>query len=358
MSFFSSIIGGPQSFLGVDLGTASIKVAEIRKAGDQVRLENYGILESLSYLERFNEVIQASSLKLSETHAATYLKILLNRTGVKAKVAVASVPAFSAFSTLIEAPQMSTGETKNFIELQAKQYVPMPLSEVAFDWVKVGDRMDEGGIPKQQLLLVSIPKENVEKYQKLFKIVGIELKEIEVEGMALARSLTTGSKETSLIVDIGSRSTSLSVAEAGYLKFSGQTDFSGGSLTQSIGSGLGISHRRAEDLKRQRGLMGFGGTRELSTLIEPMLDVIINEAKRVIGSYETNYRGKIQSIILAGGGANLLGIEDYTTKAFGLPVRKGNPFPQVTYPQFIDPIAKDTGPLLAVAIGLGIKGFL
>ena len=171
MSFFSSIIGGPQSFLGVDLGTASIKVAEIRKAEDQVRLENYGILESLSYLERFNEVIQASSLKLSETHAATYLKILLNRTGVKAKVAVASVPAFSAFSTLIEAPQMSTGETKNFIELQAKQYVPMPLSEVAFDWVKVGDRMDEGGIPKQQLLLVSIPKENVEKYQKLFKIV-------------------------------------------------------------------------------------------------------------------------------------------------------------------------------------------
>ncbi len=351
-------MGGPQSFLGVDLGTASIKIAEIRKNGEQIRLENYGILESLDYLERFNEVIQASSMKLSETHAATYLKILLNRVGVRSKTVVASIPAFNVFSTLVEAPHMSLSETKNFIELQAKQYVPMPLSEVAFDWVKVGERVGKDGGSTQQLLLISIPKEHVEKYQKLFKVVGLELKEIELEGMALARSLTTGVNEVSLVVDIGSRSTSLAIAEGGFLKFSGQTDFSGGSLTQSIASGLGISQRRAEDLKRQRGLMGFGGTRELSTLIEPMLDVILNEAKRVVGSFESSYQSKVQAIILAGGGANLLGIEEYVSRVMGLPVKKGNPFRGIGYSPSIEPLLKDTGPLLSVAIGLGIKGYL
>ena len=356
MSFLQSFLGS-HNVLGVDIGTTSVKAVELSRTGDNLKLENYAILETYGYLERFNEALQTSSLKLSEKNITAYLKLLIRDAGFKAKTAVVSVPAFLVFSTLLEVPSMSEGEIRKFMDLQAKQYVPLPLEAVTLDWIKVGERRASDGEEKYQLLLVSIPNEQIQKYQKVFRGAGLKLTSIEIEGMSLARALGANIKEPALIIDIGSRSTSFSIVANGFLKFSGQTDFAGGSLTQTIANGLGISQRRAEDLKKQRGLLGFGGEHELSTLILPMLDVIINEAKRVVGSFEGSYEEKVTSIMLSGGGSNLIGIEDYFGKILNLPVSKVNPFPQIRYPEAFQPIVKETGPLLAVAIGLAMKGF-
>src|SRR3989344_4607318 len=102
MSFFDSFLS-KQPILGVDIGTTSIKVAEVSKADGPPTLNNYGILETYGYLERFNEALQTSSLKLSEKNIAGYLKILLEHSRIRARTAIASIPAFLAFSTLIEA---------------------------------------------------------------------------------------------------------------------------------------------------------------------------------------------------------------------------------------------------------------
>ena len=130
---------------------------------------------------------------------------------------------------------------------------------------------------------------------------------IELEGFASSRVLTGDSDKTTLIVDIGSRSTTIAVAKSGFLKFTGQTDFAGASLTQTIASGLNIRVRRAEDLKKLRGLKGTGGEYELSTLMFPILDVIISEARRVKSNYEIGYNEKIERIILTGGRSESIG---------------------------------------------------
>ncbi len=255
-------------------------------------------------------------------------------------------------------PAASESEIRKIIEFQAKQYISLPLSAVTLDWVRVGERTDEVGAPKQQIFLVSIPNEQIQKYHQIFKTAGITLRSVEVEGMSLARALTYGAKKPVLIIDIGSRSTSFSVAQDLFLKFSGQTDFAGGSLTQTIASGLAISPRRAEDLKKQRGMLGFGGEQELSTLILPLVDVILTEAQRVIATFETTYRDTIAEVILSGGGSNLVGIEAYAAKQLKLPVKKADPFANINYQRGLEPITKEAGPLLAVAIGLGMKGFV
>ncbi len=358
MFSLKSFFGGSDAILGVDIGTTSIKVAEIVRGRERLKLTNYGILETHAYLERFNEALQTSSLKIGEETTADYLKLLLQRAGIRAKLAVAAVPAFLTFSTLIEVPAMSEGEIKKFMDFQGKRYIPLPLSAVSIDWMKVGEKTDSEGTVKYQILLVSIPNEQIENYQRIFRSAGLRLTGIETEGMSLARALGAAAEEVTLIVDIGSRSTSFSIAAKGHLKFSGQTDFSGGSLTQIVASGLNISQRRAEDLKKQRGLLGFGGEHELSTLMEPILDVIMNEARRVITNFETNYEEKVKAVILSGGGANMAGLADYWNKEFGLKVSKINPFSPIAYPDILSSIAKETGPLLSVAIGLALKKFV
>lgn len=346
-----------KSYLGVDIGTTSIKLAELKKDSDKPELLNYGILESYGHLERPNTAIQTSTLKMLDRETAELLKILLKNSGVKSNSVVAALPAFSSFITLLEMPAMPGKDTAQAMQFQAKQYIPLPVSEVTIDWLKVGERQDAKGNTVQQILLVSVPNEQIEKYKNIFKWAGLNLAALEVEGLASARVLTQDSDATALIMDIGSRSTAISIAKSGLLKFSGQTDFAGGSLTQTLAAGLNIRPRRAEDLKKQRGLKGTGGEYELSTLMLPILDVIISEARRVKENYEKAYSDRIGQVILSGGGANLLGAVPYVQEAFGLPASKANPFSKIRYASEIEPFVSELGPEFSVAIGLAMKSF-
>jgi type IV pilus assembly protein PilM len=244
------------------------------------------------------------------------------------------------------------------MEYQAKSLVPLPLSKVRLDWFRVERGVDSSGAKTQKIFLVAVPNQLVQKYQTVFKQLGLNLRVMELETVSSARILTSGDPTLTLIIDIGARSTALSIAQNGYLFHSAQADFAGSSLTQAIAQGLGINKQRAEELKKQKGLLGTGGEYEVSTLMLPYLDVIISEAKRVRDSYQQSYDVKVGRVMLAGGGANLLGIEKYIGDQLQLPAIKAEPFAaNVSYPQSMAPIIKDIGPPLSVAMGLGIKGF-
>ncbi len=354
LPFFNKIFSG-RSYLGVDIGTTSIKVVELTKGEGRPALKTYALLESYGHLERLNDAIQTSAFPMVENATAELLKLAVKHAGTSTKDAVASLPAFAAFTSLVEMPAMSDADTAQAMTFQIKQYVPLPVSQVTIEWIKVGERKDDAGNAKQQILLVSVPNEAIKKYQMIFKMADLNLVALEVEGLSLARSATAGAEGLTLVIDIGSRSTSIAIAQGGYLKFIGQTDFAGGSLTQVISNSLGIRPRRAEDLKKQRGLAGAGGEYELSTLMMPILDVILNEARRVKDDFEKSYQDKVVKIVLAGGGANLSGIVPYVEKELGLPAAKINPFSLVSYPPELESLVKDLGPSFAVSIGLGMK---
>ena len=352
--FLKSFGGG--GVLGVDIGTASIKAVELVRSGGKPTLKNYGILESYGHLDRVNDAIQTSGLKLVDKQTADLLKRLLDEMQPKTKDAVASLPAFSAFTSLLEIPVMSQDETVQAMQYQAKTFVPLPLTDVTIDWIPVGEFEDATGAKKQQVFLISVPNQQIEKYKGIFDAVGLNLKFLEVETMSLARMLTAGDRTTTIIVDIGARSTAIGVAKDGVVKYNAQTDFAGSALTQAVTRGLGISARRAEDLKRQRGIAGTGGEYQLSTLMLPYVDVILNEVRRVRDTYENNYHEHIERVILSGGGANLLGIEKYVSSQMGnLPTIKANPFDKVGYPPHFSPFLNELGPPLAVALGLSVK---
>jgi type IV pilus assembly protein PilM len=169
-----------------------------------------------------------------------------------------------------------------------------------------------------------------------------------------------GDPTPTVLVDIGSRSTNIIFLEGGSLVWSAQTDFAGSSLTQALASSLGINPLRAEELKRERGVLGTGPSYELSTIMIPFLDAIINEVKKSQFAYASQFPSakKAERIILAGGGANLLGIEKYFEQAFGLPTGKISPFLKFEYPPEISPLVPELNPLMGVALGLGMKEFI
>ncbi len=345
-----------KTYLGIDIGTTAIKAVEIEQGGKSSKLLNYAILEKNGYLERVNDIIQSSSLKISEKETAELLKEMVARAKFKTRDVIVSLPVYSAFTTLLEVPQMSEGDITKAMQFQIKQHIPLPVEEVTIDWIKVGEQGNGEGGAKQLIFLISVPNEQIARYQKIFSSAGLKLRALEVESLSLIRSLTGGDTTRTMIIDIGTYSTGVFIADGGYLKHSAQTDFAGISLTKAIASGLGLDLRRAEELKKRKGIIA-GGDYELSTLISPFLDAILNEAMRAKNNYE-NARGvKIERIIISGGTANMAGLKEYIEKEFSLPTAIGNPFLGINCPPDIAPIEGELGTRMAVAIGLASRKF-
>jgi len=351
--FFSDISGflNPQRVLGVDIGTSSIKLVEFYKKGEDLKLENYGWLETKGYLERGNEIIQASGLKISVKETVGLVKTLLAQVKPKAKNVIASIPAFSAFVTPFDLPFLSARETAAAISFQARQFIPLPLSEVSLDWLKIDEFENQKGIRFQRILLIGIPREVIKTYQLIFKTAGLKLAAVEVESLALLRAVMVH-EPLILIADLGAVSTNFVIAQKGVLKYSGQSDYGGAFLTQVISRSLEISPLRAEELKCRSGLLATAGEYELSALMLPFLDVIIGEARRVKETYERSSGKKVERLMLAGGGANLPGIEKYFSKQMDLAAVKPFTFSGFKYPSEIEPMVKELNNILAVAVGL------
>ncbi|MDO8516451.1 MAG: type IV pilus assembly protein PilM [bacterium] len=357
----SSLPGLPflSSYVGVDIGTTSIKAVEITKADPRPRLINYALLESQGSLLRTNTAFQTSALKLFEQEIANFLKILVEKFQPRTRNAVASLPLFSSFTTILSLPDMSRDELEKAITFQARQYLPMPISEVALDWSKVSEYEDDKGFKYVQVLLVSVPLEHIKKYQRIFKAAGLTLTALEVEGLSLVRGLIGIDQTPTCIVDIGGRSTNIIIADQGQPKFMSQSDFASAALTQALASALSINPLRAEELKCERGIIGTGPNYELSTIMLPFLDAIISEVKRVDFSYKSQFPSarKIERVILSGGGANLLGIQKYFEGQLGIPTVKAHPIAQFSYDSAIEPIVPALSSEMSVALGAALRQF-
>lgn len=357
--------------LGVDIGTVSIKFVELARRGDFVALENYGILTTKEYLKRPNALLQSGSLKLSAKDTAPLLTALLREAHPRAKRVIASVPAFASFAVPIEMPLMSHEETEQSIGFQAQRFIPVPVSEVAFEWDKVGEYENAEGKKFQRILLTAVPHELVHTYRELFHAAGLTLAALEVEHAALARAclslpdrqaggrqaLTHETPRRTMIVDIGAESTSMTIADGARVVAVGQADYGAVSLTHALAHALGISPTRAEELKRRRGLTVREGEYELSTSLLPFLDVIIRECERVRALYEKAFGVSLDRFMLVGGGANLLGIERYFAEALGISHEPARPFANVRYDGSLEPAMRTLNHELAPALGLALKAY-
>jgi type IV pilus assembly protein PilM len=328
------------SILGVDIGTANIKVAQITH-GDAVVLDTYGIVNA-SFPLGGNDgyVIE----KMADT-----LKTLIDKAGVTTKRCTVSFPSTSVFTSVIELPSMSQSELSSAVEYEAKKYVPLALSEIDLAWeILTGDPKETGSMLK--VLLTAVPKQINENYRKLLSQAKLDPIAGEIEALALIRSLVGLQAINCVIIDIGGKGTAINVIEAGVLKLSRNINVGGETITNKIAQALSITAQRAEQFKRD---FGVSSSTFIPQTIEPVLSIVKTEVKQLLAIYQS-HNVKVDKIILAGGGAQLPGLVAYF-KDLGTDIELGDPFGALVYGQELEPVLKRYALSLPVAIGLALR---
>ena len=351
-SFFKS-----KSVLGVDLGTATIKFVELAKDKGRFNLKNYGLLN-------LGEVTKSGSSKTmslpsDDATVIGALKELLAKSKVKTKDAVTAIPSFLTFATVLRLPYLSEKDLAKAIPFEARKYVPIPINNVILDWsiINIGEIQktdSKGAYPDVEVFLAAVPKDEAARYRDILLNAGLDVKALELENIALARSLVGNDQSPVIIVNIGGRSTSILIVDKGFERISHNFEIGGFEITKTLAKSLNVGLEKAEKMQREIGLLGKEGAL-ISNSIVSLLDMMVFETKKTVNSYEEKTKIKVAKVILSGGLANMPGLVEFFKEKISLETSIGNSFARVIYPKELENVIKSLSPILAVACGLAMR---
>jgi len=342
-----------QSYIGVDIGAAGIKMVELLNEKGRARLTTYAYAE-----------LPAMSIERAFTDeaplVASFMKKMLAEGKFTTKHVVTALPISSVFSSIISVPAATEKELKDAVQWQAKKLIPVPLEEISLDSKMIDSGAGEGGKKVTRVLLTGAPKNLVTRYIDLMKSVGLDLISLETEAFAQIRALIGKDRSSIMVIDIGAMRTNISVIERG-IPFLNRSIATGGvAITQMIAKTLGITPEQAEVMKRDiRSMQTFAAAGDLSpiltTLLKPILDEIRYSFNLYQGQTDDGQQKRIDKIILTGGASLLPHLPEFLTSLMNVNSYLGDPWARVVYPVDLRPVLDEIGPRFSVAVGCAMR---
>ena len=350
--------------MGIDIGTAAIKIVELEKSGGRFALKNYGLFELKGTdVQSSGPGLDQSILKLPDQEIIWGLKELIKKGNIKSTDAIASIPSFSTFTTIIEMPYLSEQELAKALPFEARKYIPIPLNEVILDWsiIDILNQTSPGGTPGSaskpatvQVFIAAVPKDETEKYRRIMKGAGLNLKALELENTALIRALLGNDLSPTAIVNIGGRSTSIVIVNKGYERVSHNYEIGGFEITKSIARSLNVSIEKAEDLKRKMG-MNKADENIVNEAMVSLIDMMVFETKKTISNYEGLKAQKISRVLLVGGLTNMPSFVNYFKQKLNMEIYGANAFARIIYPESLKPVIQELANTFSIAAGLAMR---
>ena len=341
-----------ESFLGVDIGTASIKIVQVKRVKGVAVLETYGEVALGPYANA--EVGQAASPPPEKVGEA--LADVLKAANATAKTGGFSIPLSGSLISVISLPTKDTSKLPTMIPIEARKYIPVPVGEVSLDWFIIPEEEAEFLGPQgaerrknsTDVLLVAIHNQVLERFGAITRNAGVTPRFFEAEPFSMGRASYEHSTTPAMIIDMGASSTRSYVVEFGIIAVSHTVPRGGQDLTLALAKSQGITFEEAENLKRGKGV----GTTDSGSAV---MEFIFSEARRIYLTYQRRETKVISKVVLVGGGAELAGVTEIAQHYFDAPVAIGTPFEKVAAPAFIGDVLKHTGPSFASAVGLALR---
>ena len=339
-----------KSLLGLDIGSHSIKLIEIAKAGSTNTLLAAGSIPT-------PPKALSSPLEGDKQAIAAAIRQLIHDTGAKSSSVALALPESQVFTRVIQVPALSSRELTSAISWEAEQYIPLPLDQVNIDYSVLRDAK-ETGTDKMDVLLVACPKVLLEKYLSIIEMAELIPVAAETEIIATSRALVRSVatvKNAVLLVSLGAQTTDLAILRGGVLAFTRSISAGGEALSRALVAGLDFNTSQAEEFKRTYGLEQDKLQGKIVTAVKPIMDTIVGEMKRAIAFYaEKHKEERVEAVLLSGGTAKLPGMVVYIAQSLGIEAQLANPWVGITRDARFH-VLDTEGPTFTVSVGLALR---
>jgi type IV pilus assembly protein PilM len=341
----------PAKVVGIDFGSSSIKVVELEQREEVIALSTYGELQ----LGPYANTGMGSTTKLDTPKRIEALVDVLREAGVDAKSGVTALPLPDSFVTVMTLTARPDEDITSRVPVEARKYIPVPLTDVALEWSEVPRTSDPGDL-NREILLAAIQNEALLQIRQVLGAIHMDSQPLEIELFSTLRAAAKQSEETLAIIDVGAQMSKLYVIEGGFLHRIHRVRAGGTQATEALSRQLGIGFEDAENLKRNY-IPDQKYAVEIKKVMAGIFDRPFQEFKRVISQHENRMGKPIGRIVLTGGSSLFYDFVSYASYMLDTEVALVNPFTKVAYPAFMEDTLTQIGPVFATALGAALRSF-
>ena len=345
------LLARSKGFIGLDIGTSSIKLLEIEESKGGYRLRNFGI----SSLPK-DSIVNGSIL--NHDALVNAIQKLTSNLKIKTRNTVTSISGNPVIIKKITMPLTTDEELEDSINFEAEQYIPFDLQEVNIDFQILN--IEEEKADQMNVMLVAAKKVMIEEYIKVLADAGLKPIILDVDVFALENAFEMNyqleGNQNIALIDIGASTININITKNNISAFTRDIFIGGNQITEELQKKFGISFEEAELLKTGQGIdaADYGGTEDVIT---KGCDTITSEIQKSLDFYVSTTYENIDRIYLSGGCAKTAGIRNKIEKRANVPTEIINCLQAIKYDEsaFDAEYIKDITPLASVSIGLALR---
>ena len=337
--------------VGLDIGSNSIKLAEVARRGGKLVLTNYGISELLP------EAIVDGEVMDREVVIDTIRELFQARKFANKDVTTA-VSGRAVIVKKILVDKMPPEQMSEAVYLEAEQHIPYGIEDVYLDYQVLRPEVEKNE-EKMELLLVAAKKDMVDAHAALVQEAGLTPRIIDVDSFAVQNAYeanyTPEEVETVLLMNIGAFVTNLNIVRTGIPLFTRDLSIAGNTSLEQIQRRLNVDRDEARKLLLTPADQVVEEVREIVASIGEDLSVGVERSLSFLKS--SGEAERVDRMVLSGGSSRIPGLLNHFADRHGVPVEVGNPLARVSYDEslFHGEDFDTVSPALMVAVGLALR---
>ncbi|MES3038936.1 MAG: type IV pilus assembly protein PilM [Bdellovibrionota bacterium] len=344
--FFSS-----KKILGIDIGSSSIKFAELDVSKNSATLQSFGIVPTPGGSVGTGEVQDPNSL-------AAVLRGAVQQLKTKRKNISLGLWGTAVIVKRVTIPRMDKNLIKDQVRFEAEQYIPFDISTVALDYHLLNFKQ---GPETMDILLVGAQNDLIASYIEAIDAANLKTSIVDVSGFALANIFEFNYgvfPNTAIgILNFGATVTNFVVVFDGEVIFSRDIPVGGANFSHEISKGLGVSINEAESFKLN-AVRSQEVPEEIHSIIASTNESLAEEIRNSLDFVNITSQGvQIQRCFFTGGSSATVGLIDTISRVTQLPFEPMNPTQKlkINSKKFPDEYMQQVLPLMSVALGLGLR---
>ncbi len=345
---------GKKKLVGLDIGSNSLKLAEIVSASGGY------VLNRFRQIPLPPGVIVEGALENPVALTAT-VKELFRNSGCRGKGIVTSLSGNSVIVKKVTLAQMAETDLRELIRDEAGKYLPFDnMNDVNYDFQILGD--NEYNPNQMDVIIVAAKKSDVSGYVDAITAAGLNVMIMDVDSFALETMYEENydyeSNEIIVIVNIGASLTNINVIKGGMSVFTRDFTLAGNAITEGLQQRYQVSAEEAESMKVDGISGGEDDNIELRNAILECAEPICSEIERSVDYFRSTFGGDyIKHVYLCGGSSRIAGLKSHLSERLNIETEVINPLMKINYnKKNIDPGKLESIKTIgAVAIGLGLR---
>jgi len=347
------VFGRAKFPLAIDIGSYAVKLVQLeRRKKGALALKRLG-MASLAP----GAVAEGSVRDAEEVMRA--VEELIAAEKAKEKEVVVALSGTAALLKTMLIPSEPGMPIEEAVEAEASQLLPFPVEEARLTHRRIGRREVDGDV-MDEFLVIAVRRKPLSELVDLFRHLDYEPKIVDVNFLALESAFELSGmereEETAALVDIGAAETLVHVVRDGRTLLTRVIPFGAAAVTDSLAEKLSVTRAEAEAIK-------VGARPAPSPRLA--VEAVRGEAERMARELGRTLQlvrqlppdGRMDRVVLSGGGANLEGLPAFLAASLDLPVEVVQPFQhvEVAADTFDASYVESLAPIAAIGAGLAYR---